>query len=233
MSNHCLLPTLVLALQLVFPVKTVQKAVQHRTLNLQRSCLFNEIIAFWSLIVTFSHIAILVFPSPNLRPLEIIIKTFLYNLRLFKALILIQLNLRLFKTPRKPCYNWIYKTCPSKARPFSNLYIQYKRTTVEFTWNKPTGIACIKAFYWLTEQGGTLKVTTTCFIIWWTQTLSRPISNNQSSSGEPVYFCQTWHLLAENESVTIGQGSSNLSLEGQSAAEFSSNPDQTHLSVIF
>lgn len=44
-------------------------------------------------------------------------------------------------------YNWIYKTCPSKARPFSNLYIQYKRTTVEFTWNKPTGIDCIKAFY--------------------------------------------------------------------------------------
>ncbi len=34
---------------------------QHRTLNLQHSCLFNEIIAFWSLIVTFSHIAILVF----------------------------------------------------------------------------------------------------------------------------------------------------------------------------
>ncbi len=29
------------------------------------------------------------------------------------------------------------------------------------------------------------------------------------------------------------QGSSNLSLEGQSAAEFSSNPDQTHLIVIF
>ncbi len=28
---------------------------------------------------------------------------------------------------------------------------------------------------------------------------------------------------------TIAQGSSNLSLEGQSAAEFSSNPDQTHL----
>ncbi len=31
----------------------------------------------------------------------------------------------------------------------------------------------------------------------------------------------------------IHQGSSNLSLEGQSAAEFSSNPDQTHLPVIF
>ncbi len=29
------------------------------------------------------------------------------------------------------------------------------------------------------------------------------------------------------------QGSSNLSLEGQSATEFSSNPDQTHLPVIF
>ncbi len=31
----------------------------------------------------------------------------------------------------------------------------------------------------------------------------------------------------------VGQGSSNLSLEGQSAAEFSSNPDQTYLPVIF
>ncbi len=31
----------------------------------------------------------------------------------------------------------------------------------------------------------------------------------------------------------LTQGSSNLSLEVQSAAEFSSNPDQTHLSVIF
>ncbi len=28
------------------------------------------------------------------------------------------------------------------------------------------------------------------------------------------------------------QGSSNLSVEGQSAAEFSPNPDQTHLPVI-
>ncbi len=73
----------------VFPVKTEHKAAQHRTLNVQRSCLFNEIIAIGSLILTFSHIAILVFPSPNLRPLEIIIKTFLYNLRLFKALNLI------------------------------------------------------------------------------------------------------------------------------------------------
>ncbi len=31
----------------------------------------------------------------------------------------------------------------------------------------------------------------------------------------------------------IDQGSSNLSLEVHSAAEFSSNPDQTHLPVIF
>ncbi len=31
----------------------------------------------------------------------------------------------------------------------------------------------------------------------------------------------------------IDQGSSNLSQEGQSSAEFSSNPDQTHLPVIF
>ncbi len=35
------------------------------------------------------------------------------------------------------------------------------------------------------------------------------------------------------EGDTLHQGSSNLSLEGQSAAEFSSNPDQTHLPVIF
>ncbi len=33
--------------------------------------------------------------------------------------------------------------------------------------------------------------------------------------------------------VVVEQGSLNLSLEGQSAAEFSSNPDQTHLAVIF
>ncbi len=31
----------------------------------------------------------------------------------------------------------------------------------------------------------------------------------------------------------LDQGSSNLSLKGQSAAEISSNPDQTHLPVIF
>ncbi len=30
----------------------------------------------------------------------------------------------------------------------------------------------------------------------------------------------------------VEQGSSNLSLEGQSAAQFSSNPDQSHLPVI-
>ncbi len=33
--------------------------------------------------------------------------------------------------------------------------------------------------------------------------------------------------------LALEQGSSNLSLEGQSAAQFSFNPDQTHLSVIF
>ncbi len=51
----------------VSPVRAVHKSAQDWTLNVQRSCF----IAFWSLI---SHIAILVFPSPNLRPLEIIIK---------------------------------------------------------------------------------------------------------------------------------------------------------------
>ncbi len=42
--------------------------------------------------------------------------------------------------------------------------------------------------------------------------------------------------LKELEAVLhepLHQGSSNLSLEGQSAAEFSSNPDQTHLPVLF
>ncbi len=33
--------------------------------------------------------------------------------------------------------------------------------------------------------------------------------------------------------LTLEQDSSNLSLEGQFDAEFSSNPDQTHLPVIF
>ncbi len=33
--------------------------------------------------------------------------------------------------------------------------------------------------------------------------------------------------------VTLVQGSSNISLQVQSAAEFSSNPDQTHIPVIF
>ncbi len=36
-----------------------------------------------------------------------------------------------------------------------------------------------------------------------------------------------------SKSQDLAKGSSNLSLEGQSAAEFSSNPDQTHLPVIF
>ncbi len=35
-----------------------------------------------------------------------------------------------------------------------------------------------------------------------------------------------------NNREHIAQGSLNLSLEVQSAAEFSSNPDQTHLPVI-
>ncbi len=38
-------------------------------------------------------------------------------------------------------------------------------------------------------------------------------------------------ILGETR-ISLLQGSSNLSLEGQSAAEFSSNPDQTHLPVI-
>ncbi len=33
--------------------------------------------------------------------------------------------------------------------------------------------------------------------------------------------------------IWLHQGSSNLSLEGQSAAEFNASPDQTHLPVIF
>ncbi len=37
----------------------------------------------------------------------------------------------------------------------------------------------------------------------------------------------------KTEKDIIDQGSSNLTLEVQSGAEFSSNPDQTHLPVIF
>ncbi len=33
--------------------------------------------------------------------------------------------------------------------------------------------------------------------------------------------------------IYVKQGPSNPSLDGQSIAEFSSNPDQTHLPVIF
>ncbi len=39
--------------------------------------------------------------------------------------------------------------------------------------------------------------------------------------------------LHTNSRHYLEQGSSNLTLEVQSAAEFSSNPDQTHLPVIF
>ncbi len=47
-------------------------------------------------------------------------------------------------------------------------------------------------------------------------------------------FGLDWLLLyALKSNDTIEQGSSNLTLEVQSAAEFSSNPDQTHLPVIF
>ncbi len=49
-----------------------------RLWNVQRSYLFNQRIAFLSLI------AIFVFQSPHLRPPENIIKTFLYHLSLFK-----------------------------------------------------------------------------------------------------------------------------------------------------
>ncbi len=41
-----------------------------------------------------------------------------------------------------------------------------------------------------------------------------------------------WHNFYQAFNL-LEQGSSNLSLEIQSAAEFSSNPDQTHLPVIF
>ncbi len=49
--------------------------------NVQRSYLFNYIIAFWSLI---QRIATLAFSLPTVRPLEIIIKTFLYHLTYLK-----------------------------------------------------------------------------------------------------------------------------------------------------
>ncbi len=40
-------------------------------------------------------------------------------------------------------------------------------------------------------------------------------------------------LLKQPKDKALKQSSSNLSLEGQSAAEFSSKPDQTHLPVSF
>ncbi len=43
---------------------------------------------------------------------------------------------------------------------------------------------------------------------------------------ENTWFCQSVGYV-------LHQGSSNLTLEVQSAAEFSSNPDQTRLPVIF
>ncbi len=49
-------------------------------------------------------------------------------------------------------------------------------------------------------------------------------------------FCermQSFCKIMNNKLHDLEQGSSNLSLEVQSAAEFSSNPDQTHLPVIF
>ncbi len=42
-----------------------------------------------------------------------------------------------------------------------------------------------------------------------------------------------WFYFFFESMVAIVQGSSNLSLEDQSAAEFNSNPDQTHHPVIF
>ncbi len=49
------------------------------------------------------------------------------------------------------------------------------------------------------------------------------------------YQCQRLQQkhFEERYSHPLVQGCSNLSLEGQSAPEFSSNPDQTHLPVIF
>ncbi len=49
--------------------------------------------------------------------------------------------------------------------------------------------------------------------------------------GRTVLWC--FNRFSFNQIECVNQGSSNLSLEGQSAAELSSNPDQTHLPVIF
>ncbi len=48
-------------------------------------------------------------------------------------------------------------------------------------------------------------------------------------------FCllSTIYVLISSEGDGLAQGSSNLSMKVQSAAEFSSKPDQTHLPVIF
>ncbi len=57
-----------------------------------------------------------------------------------------------------------------------------------------------------------------------------------------VQHYRSWHTQIDYKTIRVlkgrlydglDQGSSNLSLEVQSAAEFSSNPDQTHLPVIF
>ncbi len=48
-----------------------------------------------------------------------------------------------------------------------------------------------------------------------------------------VYILYNCILYARFHRQGLDQGSSNLSLEVQCAAEFSSNPDQTHLPVIF
>ncbi len=47
------------------------------------------------------------------------------------------------------------------------------------------------------------------------------------------FLCMLFLVAVPSCVNPIDQDSSNLSLEGQSAAEFSSNPDQTHQPVIF
>ncbi len=59
------------------------------------------------------------------------------------------------------------------------------------------------------------------------------IAKRGSMTSGSSYFSSLDEIGSNIHVVGLDQGSSNLTLEVQSTAEFSSNPDQTHLSVIF
>ncbi len=61
------------------------------------------------------------------------------------------------------------------------------------------------------------------------------MEGSKRTGSEITDSTQPKKVYDQNEKIKISsqQGSSYISLEGQSAAEFSYNPDQTHLPVIF